>query len=1057
MQFMSRRARIARLLATTLFVAPAAQIVMPAHAQTVAPGYNPNRTVGPQADGSFVVNDNQTLTPAGKNVVVSAPTYATAINPNPKSNTGAVLTKGGTQAAVVVFNTVTGEVVQNFASPSVTGSYNGIAYSADGTKLFFSQNDNHFVAANVDPATGALTLASSLALPSVTAANPNPPLPYYNASLIIPGAIALSPDGSHAFVVLSAANTLGVVNLTGAPALQTQIPVGNAPNSVVISADGHYAYVSNQGGRKAVSGDFTSRSDGAAIVADPNDAFALTGTVSVVDLTTNTVTATIDVGLQPVGMTISGSHLYVANSSSDTISVIDLHTNKVVGTIDVGVPIPGRDASNAQGQQGQGGDQGNAQDQQAQAGGAVVEAAASRRGFGSGPNAITVVDGRTAYVTLGQANAIAVIDLSNPLVNPVVGYIPTAYFPTSVVYDAVNKQLVVANGNGIGDHVFFTNEPFTRDVTVPGIVPSLSGFVLTDDVGTVNLVPLPNASQLVKYTEQVLNNNHWSTLNPNILVGPEFVNSSARPVPVPKHIGEPSTIKHVFLIIKENRTYDVELGDLPQGNGDPSTAVLAIATPNVHALVRRFPLLDNTYAIAHSSADGHHWITAAGAFYEGTMWYDEATRGSGFYYDDALANTPRGFLWSAAQKKGLSVKLYGESGVGAAGLAATGTPCTTPGTTPPSACPNVQPNPATGQNYAWADYYNTALCIEGKIPAATCATLTQVPFTAVTEASNVPSAQKILDPHYPSFNVTVPDQYRVDYWLPMFNQQVATNMVPNLTIMWLPMDHLGGGGPLPASEVADNDLAVGRVVEAISHSKVWESSAIFVEQDDPGGDPDHVDSFRMPAFVISPWTAPPQAPNVGKVVHTIYTHENVNRTIEQILGFEPLTQFDLVASPMFDAFGEVADFTPWTHVPETFPLNLAANGTYLGWSGLGPNFGELELTPLQKAWIEASNERTKVGPLQKAWIEATDEMTREGKFDKPDVADPNFMSHMAWYWTTDWKRPYPGETEIMWPDYFLKAALKKELDGDDDDDDLDEKLMKAAAGAEKAATNNDKH
>jgi YVTN family beta-propeller protein len=1031
MQFTSRRARVARLLATTLFVAAAGPFVMPAHAQS---GYNPNRTVGPQADGSIVVNDNQTLTPAGKTVRIADPVFGTAVNPNPKSNTGAVLTKGGAQIPVVVFNTVTGDIIQNFA-PSGTGSYNGIAYSADGTKLFFSQNNNHFVTANVDPVTGALTLASTLALPSVTVANPNPPVPYYNTSLIVPGAIALSPDGSHAYVVLNAANTLGVVNLTGTPALQTQIPVGNAPNSVVISADGHYAYVSNQGGRKAVSGDFTSRSDGAAIVADPNDAFAITGTVSVVDLTTNTLAATIDVGLQPTGMTISGSQLYVANSNSDTISIVDLNTNKVVRTIDVGVPMQGGDQTNAQGQQGQGGNQGNAQGQQAQASGSVVEAAVGRRGFGTGPNAITVVEGRTAYVTLGGANAIAVIDLSNSRVNPVVGYFPTGYFPTSVAYDVVNKQLVVANGNGVGDHVFFTNAGFSREQTVPGVVPTLSGFVLTDDVGAVNLVPLPNASQLAKYTQQVLNNNHWA-FNPSIFVGPEFVDRAARPVPVPKHVGEPSTIKHVFLIIKENRTYDVELGDLPQGNGDPATAALAVATPNVHALVRRFPLLDNTYAIAHSSADGHHWITSSGAFYEGTVWWDEATRGSGFYYDDALDNSPRGFLWSAAQKKGLSVKLYGETGAGAAGLAATGTPCTTPGTTPPSACPGVQPNPATGKNYAWADYYNTALCIEGKIPAATCATLTQVPFTAVTEASNVPSAQKILDPHYPSFNVTVPDQYRVDYWLTMFNEQVATNTVPNLTIMWLPMDHLGGGGPLPGSEVADNDLAVGRVVEAISHSKVWESSAIFIEQDDPGGDPDHVDSSRMPAFVISPWTAPPQAPNVGKVVHTIYTQENINRTIEQILGFEPLTQFDLVASPMFDAFGEVPDFTPWTHVPETFPLNLAANGTYLGWSGLGPNFGELELTPLQKSWIDASGERTKVGPLQKAWIEATDEMTREGKFDKPDVADPNFMSHMAWYWTTDWKRPYPGETEIKWPDEFVKAAVQKVPDDDDNDKPL---------------------
>jgi YVTN family beta-propeller protein len=684
-------------------------------------------------------------------------------------------------------------------------------------------------------------------------------------------------------------------------------------------------------------------------------------------------------------MTISGAHLYVANSSSDTISVVDLYSNKVVRTIDVGVPIAGKDRNDAH-----------------DADGSVVEAAARRAAFGSEPNAITVVEGGTAYVTLGHANAIAVVDLSNPFVNPVVGYIPTNEFPTFVTYDAANKQLVVADGQGTGNH-HFTTGARSREQTVPGIVPTLSGFSFGGDQGTVDLIPLPNASQLANYTEQVLNNNHWA-FNPNIFVGPEFVDRAALPVPVPKHIGEPSTIKHVFLVIKENRTYDVMLGDLPQGNGDPSLAALAVATPNVHALVQRFPLLDNIYTISHASSDGHHWITSSGAFYEGKMWWDEATRASAWLYDDGLIYTPRGFLWSAAQKKGLTVKLYGESSRGSF----------------------VDANPATGGAYSWGDFYNTAMCVEGKIAAATCATLTQVPFTAVNVASNIPSAQAILDPHYTSFNLTIPDQYRMDYYLPIFEQQVATNTVPNLTILQLPDDHVGGS-PLPGAQVADNDLALGRLVEAISHSKVWESTAIFVEQDDHGGDPDHVDSSRMPAFVFSPWTARPQAPNVGKVVHTIYTPENINRTIEQILGFEPLTQFDLVASPMFDAFGEVPDFTPWTHVPETLPLNQAPNGTFLGWSGLGPSFGELELTPLQKAWIEA-----------------TDEMMKD-KLTKADAADPAFMSHMAWYWSTDWKRPYPGETEIMWPEYFVKKAALKALDGDDDDDDdQDEKLMKAA-------------
>jgi YVTN family beta-propeller protein len=988
MQSMTRRVLTARLLATTLFVAAAPHLVMPAHAQTSA--YNPNRTVGPQADGSIVVSSAQTITPAGQLLLLGRPlrAKAVAVNPNPKSDTAAVLLMGGPEA-VVVFNTVTGAIVQNFASPSSDGSFKGITYSADGTKLFFSQDNNHFVTANVDPTTGALTLASSLALPTVSAANPNPPYPYYNGSSINPASIVLSPDGTLAYVALNAANTLGVINLATST-LQTQIAVGNAPNSVVVSADGHYAYVSNEGGRKANPGEYTNASDGAAIVADPNDAFAITGTVSVVDLTTNTVAATIDVGLHPAGLTISGTRLYVTNAYSDTVSVVDLNTNKVVSTIDVGVPIQDGDQADAQGQQGQDGNQGNVQGQEAQAGGGVVEAATHRRGFGSGPNGI-IVEGRTAYVTLGQANAIAVVDLSNPYVNPVVGYIPTAYFPTSIAYDAVNKQLVIADSKGVG---------------VQESKPSYS----SNDGGTVNLIPLPNAKQLAQYTEQVINNNHWSSLNPSIFVGPEFVDRSARPVPIPKHIGEPSVIKHVFLIIKENRTYDAVLGDLPQGNGDPALAVVANAAPNLHALVKRFPLLDNAYAPSWASADGHNWIVGAGSFYSNDNMAPDWIRAYPYTSTDALTYNPRGFLWSAAQKKGLTVKLYGEYSRG----------------------PDVQRNPATGQPYAWGDFYNTALCIEGKIAAATCATLTQVPVTADTEISNVPSAAKILDPHYPSFDLTIPDQYRVDYWLPIFNQQVATNTVPNLTILWLPDDHTGGA-PLPAAQVADNDLAVGRVVEAISHSNVWGESAIFSEEDDASDDYDHVDGHRMTSYVFSPWTAPPQAPDQGKVVHTIYTQENINRTIEQILGFEPLTQFDLVASPMFEAFGEVPDFTPYTHVPATVPLNEGPNGTFLGWSGLGASFGELELTPLQKAWIEASGERTKGDPLQKAWIEASNEMMKD-KLTKPDAVDPNFMSHAIWYSATDWKRPYPGDTEIKRPDEFLKAAAQK-VRADDDDDD----------------------
>ena len=235
---------------------------------------------------------------------------------------------------------------------------------------------------------------------------------YHNAKSINPGGIAVSADGKRAYVALNVANTLGVIDLAASPAkLIAQIPVGNAPNSVVIH--GKYAYVSNEGGRPATSEDFTNYSDGTPIVVDRKDAFTITGTVSVVDLAAGKEVKAIKVGLHPAGMTISGSNLYVANAYSDSLSVIDLNTGSVTRTINLSVPI---------------------------AGGV----------FGSGPNGVAVTDDGRAFVTLGQANAIAVINLSGRDAHPVIGYIPTGYFPTSIAYDKARKQLAVADDKGLG-------------------------------------------------------------------------------------------------------------------------------------------------------------------------------------------------------------------------------------------------------------------------------------------------------------------------------------------------------------------------------------------------------------------------------------------------------------------------------------------------------------------------------------------------------------------------------------------------------------------------------
>jgi YVTN family beta-propeller protein len=897
---------------------------------------SPDRTVGPQRDGSIVVSDNQTLTPAGKLIELGSPVRAKAIalNPNKAAHSAAVLLMGSPQP-IIVFDTQTGQVLQRYlpgregtdpVKDRSAGSFAGIAYSPDGSRLLFSQDNNYVSIARVDRKTGLLSHEQRVVLPS-------PPVDgrtYHNAKSINPGGIAISGDGKHAYVALNATNTLGVIDLAASPAkLTKQIAVGNVPNSVVIQ--GKFAYVSNEGGRPATSADFTNDSDGTPIVVDRTDAFTLSGTVSVIDLTTEKQTQTISVGLHPAGMTIVGSRLFVANAYSDNLSIIDLQTNKVTRTIDLSVPIAGGT-------------------------------------FGSGPNGVAVTETGTAYVTLGQANAIAVVDLQGRDANPVIGYIPTAYFPTSITYDKVRKQLVIADDKGLG----------SRGTTT--LKDGVVAYNTHADMGVVNLIAEPNAGSLAESSKQVFENNHWNLIT-NIEVGREFIDPQAAPVAIPKHIGEPSLIKHVFLIIKENRTYDQMLGDVAWGNGAKELAVFAPALPNQHALVKRFPLLDNVYAPSRQSADGHPWIGMSGSFYSNDILSPDWIRSyPGGQAEDALTNTPKGFLWTEVAAMGLTARLYGEWSSG-----------------------TTIARKADGSAYTWSDFYKTSLCKEGKAPASDCI----VPDDAIHVSSAIPSAAKIMDPHFPPFNLDIPDQYRADYWIKEFRRMDAANEVPNLTILWLPDDHTAGtskGHPYPINYQADNDLALGRMIEAISHSRVWDKSAVFVEEDDSQGGTDHVDGHRQPVYVISPYTVTPQAPGQGKAIHTTYTAENINRTIENILGAKPLTQFDLVASPMFDAFQDKADLSPYDCLPATIPLNQ------------GP---ELQ-----------AGTATSYTPIEKEWLKATAKVMK-GKYDKADAVDPNFLNHVTWYVTTGWNRPYPGEDKVLAPGPLVKAAMKYDGDGDD--------------------------
>ncbi len=930
---------LAGLLATGLSV--------PAFAQSVP---FPTYTTGAQPNGSFVVSNGQIITPAGTQVDlgIRVRAKAVAVNPNANTHTAAVLTMGATEA-VEVFDTRTGAVLQNYITFGLdaSGSYNGIAYSPDGTRLLFSQDSSHVTIANVTPE-GLLTDHAQVSVApnnsfiqcfpnSPPASYANPCGSFYTPSTSYPGGVALSPDGTSAYALLNQNDTLAKIDLTAKqPVEGTQIRVGNAPHSIVISNDGTTAYVSNEGGRAATEADFQINSAGTEIVADPIIGAAITGTVSVVNLPTMKVTATVATGLHPTGMAFYNNQLLVANAYSDSISVIDTTTNEVVRTIPVSLPIavPGQGPA-----------------------------------YGAAPVSIAVDAAYgVAFVACYNSNAIAVINLNAGNANPILGAIPVAYAPASVVLDTTSNQLIVANDKGVGTLYSFETDHGVTDYNTH------------QDNGTVSIVPLlpltaPGA--LAAATQQVYVNNHWDlTQNIQTAAG----GSQDKPaVAVPANIGDPSTIKHIFLIIRENRTYDQILGDVAAGNGDSSLAVFGGKdTPNVHNLVQRFPLFDNFYDPSRQSADGHQWITEGLAPYADDIQSPDWTRSyPGGNAGDALAYQNKGFLFSEASAAGLPVKIYGEY------------------------VENdtfKQPNGSTTEP-TWSQFYADAQKFEsGAEP-------TLYYQNTVQAQSSLPAVADHLITNFPQFDLGIPDQFRVDVWLQDFNKDVAAGKVPALSILWVMDDHTGGP-PTPDAEQADNDLAVGRLIDYISHSNIWSSSAIFIEEDDAQNGVDHVDGHRSPGYIVSPYTV-----QNGPADHTYYTQVNMTRTVEQILGLPPMNQFDLVASPMRTAFvtgtPPAANFLPWTHVPNQVPLNQGVTTTTADVKAATPT-----AKAMRTAWL-----------LKKKQVFA-------GKLNKPDAEDPDTVNHLNWYMSTGFTRPYPGETKVRPPSEFTKAAPK----GEDVDD-----------------------
>jgi DNA-binding beta-propeller fold protein YncE len=906
--------------------------LVPATSREAAAQVAPYETVGRQPDGTVAVSTNQVLTPAGRQAEFRGRPNTLTLSPDRK--TAAILSAG--YKAITLIDVETGTVKQEFDAAGASASFGGILYAKDGRTLYASQADGNLIIANVD-GNGTLTLGQKVKLPPGSIRYPGASLNPY------PGGLALSADGKMLYICLNRNNTIGVFDLSSRT-LVKEIAVGNAPTDIVLAGD--KAYVSNRGGRPAEDGDFTVDSSGTPIVANKESAYAATGTVSVVDLITGSEERTIEVGLQPSALLLDDGRLFVANTNSDTVSIVDITRGRVVKTIAIR-PFPG-----------------------------VL--------VGSSPNALAMIDNERLVVSLGRNNAVAVYSLKDLQRNfsgavQFLGLIPTGWYPAGLAVDPEAHRLIVANTKGVG--------PLGPDVSTglpsgPEVKKGKSVFAY---IGSLSLIDFPPDGEVTSYTAQVLKNNNWSRLAQRMEVMSGPVNAKL-PVPVPEQLGDPSIFKHVFYIIKENRTYDQVFGDLSPGNGDPGLVQFGRAvTPNQHALAEQFVLFDNLYVAGTNSADGHQWITQSFVVDYIEKSYGGFVRTYPFNAGDSLAYPQTGFLWENALKFGKSVRVYGEY---VSNLYADGVKMG-----PWLDKPGKQVGGGETEAGGWAAFYEDAQILGGKLPGK--------PHVRLEARSDIPSLDRIISRDYPPYHQAITDQYRVEVFLREFNEYVKNGDLPNLVIIGLTSDHSEGntpGYPVPAAMVADNDLAVGRIVEAISHSPYWKDSVIIVIEDDAQFGVDHVSGNRTTGLVISPYT------KRNVVDSRYYTQLDINRTIEQVLGLPPMTQMDMASDPlsMKDVFTSVPDFTPYTVLSNQIALDT-----------MNPRLGSLN--GLEKAWALAMYQQD---------------------FSKIDAADPHLLNRVIWYSTKGFDRPYPGDDRVLQPDEvhpYLKAQGQRDDAGDDDD------------------------
>jgi DNA-binding beta-propeller fold protein YncE len=455
-----------------------------------------------------------------------------------------------------------------------------------------------------------------------------------------------------------------------------------------------------------------------------------------------------------------------------------------------------------------------------------------------------------------DANDIAVLDIRRHGRAYVRGFIPAGYYPTAVAVSNDNQRIFIGSSKGWGSGP-------NPSAPVGASIDRQPRFLHVNQMlrGMISMLPIPNLQRLAAYSRQVSANSPYTddTMPAHPPTAPP---PGANPIP--SHVGDPSPIKHVLYILKENRTYDQVLGDMPEGNGDPNLTLFGEnTTPNHHAIARQFALLDNLYCNGDVSADGHAWSDGALATdYTQRAWTTGYSGHGAPPATPSLITPPAGFIWDACRRKGLDFRSYGE--------------------------------------YAYTDEHR----------------IVSIPLEA-------PDGLTGLRGHtcrawLAATRKRYRDTEKADIFISEFRDYERTGDLPAFMVMSLGEDHTRGtvpGNIAPGACVAGNDAALGRILETVSRSKFWRQMAVFVIEDDAQNGPDHVDAHRTVALVASPYV------RRHSVDSTFYTTASVLRTMELILGLPPMSQYDAAAAPMYASFGWRPDFSPYTSVAPRVDLN----------------------------------------------------------------------------------------------------------------------------------------